>query len=313
MCLYPKLIINRKYTGTKKNGGKVPELKDNRIRFVPVACGQCMECRKAKANQWRVRLHEEIKVQKYKYFITLTIAPIELNKLINKYNIEDVNEVATKAVRLMLERIRKDYKKSIKHWIVTELGQNNSERIHLHGIIFTEYPINNEWLEKYWKYGHADTGKYCNARTVNYIVKYIFKLDPKHKGYIPKILCSSGLGKDYITNFAKEKHKYIGKETKDYYTLPNGQRVALPIYYRNKVFTEEEREKLWLHKIDKDTRFVNGIEIRKVLQSQEGSDYYYSVLKTAQENNIKLGYGSDKQEWRKKTYKVTLDMLKSKN
>ena len=64
MCLYPKLIRNRKYTANKKNNGNIPEMKDLRTALVPVGCGKCMECRKMKKREWQVRLHEEIKENK---------------------------------------------------------------------------------------------------------------------------------------------------------------------------------------------------------------------------------------------------------
>ena len=310
MCLYPKLIVNRKYSGTKKNGGKPPTLTDERVRFVPVGCGQCIECRKQKSNEWKVRLHEELKVTKYPYFITLTFAPEELDKLCKKYNLKESNAIAGKAVRLFLERVRKQYKKSIRHWLITELGQDKTERIHLHGIFFMEYPINKEWLEKFWTYGQCDTGQYCNSRTIFYVVKYMTKIDTKHKGYIPQIFCSAGLGKNYINNFAKQKHQYNGKNTREYYTLPNGMRMNLPIYYRNKLYTEEERERLWIHRIEEDTRYVNGIKIENVLGSEEGNTRYEKVLKKAQESNIEIGFGDDSKEWRKKDYNITLAMLK---
>jgi len=49
MCLYPKLIQNKKYTSNKKNSGIIPAIVDNRVLLVPVGCGKCMECRKQKA------------------------------------------------------------------------------------------------------------------------------------------------------------------------------------------------------------------------------------------------------------------------
>ena len=36
MCLFPKLILNRKYTANKKNGGVVPVCVDGRTKYVPV-------------------------------------------------------------------------------------------------------------------------------------------------------------------------------------------------------------------------------------------------------------------------------------
>ena len=45
--------------------------------------------------------------------------------------------------------------------------------------------------------------------------------------------------------------KNIGKNT-------IGGKLNLPIYYRNKIFTEEEREKLFLDKIEKGIVYVLG-------------------------------------------------------
>lgn len=307
MCLFPRLLKNPKYQQNIKNGGVIPDMQDIRVRYVPVACGNCIECRKAKAREWQVRLNEELKQTKYPYFITLTFEANNLKLLCKKYGIKESNAVAGKAVRMFLERVRKEYKKSIKHWLITELGQDKSERIHLHGIFFMEYPINNEWLNKYWKYGITDTGQYCNSRTINYIIKYVTKIDAKHKNFKPQIFCSKGLGSNYITEFAKQKHKYKGADTKDYYTLPNGARVNLPIYYRNKLFTEEEREKLWCNKLDNDTRYILGTEINNASNNQK---YLLKVIEKAQETNKAIGYGDHTAEWKKEDYNITLNMLK---
>lgn len=313
MCLFPRLIINRKYTGTKKNGGNAPELIDERVRYVSVGCGNCMECRKQKANEWRTRLYEEIQHHKYNYFVTLTFAPEQLEKLCKTYKLNECNAIAGKAVRLFLERVRKEKKTSLKHWLITELGQHNTERIHLHGIIFNDMPITNEWLQEKWQYGESDTGKYCNGRTINYIVKYVTKVDTTHKNFKAQIFCSKGIGSQYINDFAKRKHQYKGTETKEYYTLPDGRKIGLPIYYRNKLFTEEEREKLWINRIELDTRYVNGIKICNVMGgSDKNYKYFLNVLETAQETNKKIGYGDDSNEWKKENYNITLRMLNKK-
>ena len=60
MCLYPKLISNKKYTANKKNGGNIPPILDNRVLLVPVGCGKCMECLKQKAREWQIRMSEGI-------------------------------------------------------------------------------------------------------------------------------------------------------------------------------------------------------------------------------------------------------------
>lgn len=129
MCLYPKLILNKRYLPTKKNGGVPPACPDGRLKYITAACGKCMECRQQKQRQWLVRMSEELRQEPNAYFITLTIDDKSYSELSNTYNITDNNEIATKAIRLCLERIRKQTGKSIKHWFITELGQEKNREI----------------------------------------------------------------------------------------------------------------------------------------------------------------------------------------
>ena len=305
MCLYPKLINNRKYQSNKKNGGVIPPVSDKRVLVVPVGCGKCMECRKQKARNWQVRLQEEIKHNKNGKFVTLTfsnesIAEISKDiKGIDGYNLD--NEIATKAVRRFLERWRKKYKKSVKHWLVTELGGNGTENIHLHGVIWTNESA--EEINKIWKYGFTwvgdkKNGGYVNEKTINYIVKYVNKIDEKHKEYNSKILTSAGIGKGYIERIDSKKNMYNGKETKETYTTRQGIKIALPIYYRNKIYTEEEKEKLWLNKLDEEIRWVNGEKV----DISKGEEEYYKLLKWHRAKNKRLGYGDDSKNWEQKRY-----------
>ena len=105
------------------------------------------------------------------------------------------NAIATYAVRHFLERWRKKYKKSVKHWLITEIGGHGSENIHLHGIIWSQ---DVEEIKRIWKYGWVWVGytkneknfNYINEKTINYITKYMLKVDTKHKEYEGKILTS---------------------------------------------------------------------------------------------------------------------------
>ena len=64
MCLYSNLVQNPKYKPNKKNGGHIPAVVDTRVLVVPISCGNCIECRKAKAREWQLRMLEEIKENK---------------------------------------------------------------------------------------------------------------------------------------------------------------------------------------------------------------------------------------------------------
>ena len=126
MCLYPKLITNPKYKPNGKNKGVIPPVADIRPTKIPAACGVCIECKKQKANQWRIRLNEEIRQHPEGHFVTLTFSEQALAELDKAIPIEYKgyqrdNAIASLAVKRFRERYRNDYKVSIKHWLITEL------------------------------------------------------------------------------------------------------------------------------------------------------------------------------------------------
>ena len=68
----------------------------------------------------------------------------------------------------------------------------------------------------------------------------------------------------------------------------------LPIYYRNKIYTEDEREKLWIQKLNKEIRYVLGEKID--VSKKEGQNKYMRKLKAAQNLNTLLGYSNNEFE-----------------
>lgn len=292
MCLYSELIINKKYTSTKKNGGVIPSIVDNRTKYVAIGCGQCIECRKQKARDWTIRLMEDIKEYKNGKFITLTFSEDSLKELKNvvesKYGkdfINDENLICTIAVRRMLERYRKKYGKSMRHWLITEKGHTGTKRIHIHGIIYIDKSYE---IEIFWKYGWVYVGEYVNNETINYIVKYITKIDLDNKGFNGKILTSAGIGKHYLKTYNAKRNKYNGDKTLDEYRMDNGIKQQLPKYYRNNLYNDDEREKLWIDKLDKNERYVLGTKIENFSNNFEK---YVKLVKIARKTNIELGYG----------------------
>lgn len=314
MCLYPQLLKNKKYVPTKKNNYNPPAPPaDQRVLYVPVGCQRCVECRKQKAREWSVRLQEEIRHNKNGKFVTLSFSNESLNKIYNALNTKATgyhldNEIAVYAIRHFLELWRKHHKKSIRHWLTTELGQNNTERIHIHGMLFTDKP---KEIEKIWKYGNVFIGETCNEATVNYIVKYLHKADPLHKEYIPKLCVSPGIGSGYLHRADSSINVYKeNSETKETYTTRQGLKLPLPIYYRNKIYNEEEREKLWVQKLDKNLRYVMGQKID--ISTTEGEQDYFRILREAQIKNLKMGYNGDRENWEERKYEIERRKLKQK-
>ena len=90
------------------------------------------------------------------YFLTLTIDDKSYKQISKKYKLKNNNDIATKAIRLCLERVRKLTGKSVKHWFITELGHEKTERLHLHGIVWGLG--NGKKITDNWKYGITFTG-----------------------------------------------------------------------------------------------------------------------------------------------------------
>lgn len=315
MCLYGKLLKNPKYKSNKKNGGQVPPILDERTIYVPVGCGNCIECRKQKAREWQVRLSEDIRTNNNAKFITLTFSNESIKKLCETKTDGNVpitelyqgyeldNWIATRAMRLFNERWRKKHKKALRHWMITELGHKGTQNIHLHGIIWTD---NIQAVESIWQYGyiwkgHMKNGKiinYVNETTTGYITKYINKMDFVHKTYKQIVLTSPGIGGNYTNRYDAIKNKYKKEETNETYRTRTGHKIKLPIYYRNKIYNDEEREKLWIDKLNKEERWICGERI-DVSQNYET---YWKVLNYHRERNKKLGYGTNENNWKRQKY-----------
>lgn len=321
MCLYPQLIRNPKYQSTKKNGGNIPPITDIRVTWVPIGCGNCLECRKQKSREWQVRLLEDIKTNTNGKFITLTYSNESIKKLkeqrptknwagmesLEGYDLD--NEITTRSTRLFLERWRKQHGKSLRHWLVSEIGGNGTQNIHLHGIIWTDIPKTT--IEQIWSYGHIWAGKlntktgkiinYVNESTVNYITKYINKIDAVHKNYKSKILTSPGIGARYtLQNNDSKRNTYRDTgTTNEAYRTRTGHEMSLPIYWRNKIYNETQRENLWLQKLDKQTRWIRGEKI----SIKNGEEKYLKLLAWHQQQNTELGYGNnEKLNWQTEHY-----------
>lgn len=316
MCIYNRIYPNKKYLPNKKNGYNPPTASDLRVLAVPTKCGECIECAKAKQREWQIRLKEEIKERRNGKYVTLTFSNEEIAKLYTDNKVKGLtgydldNAVGKLAVWRFKERWRKKYKEYPRYWLITELGHKNTEHLHYHGIIWTD-----EKIEPTWQYGGVYIGKYreyrsreqyVSARTVNYITKYIIKKDEKHLTYKPILLCNDGMGKGYNNSRQSELNKYEKEKTREYYRDERGFKTALPIYYRNKIYSDDEKEKLWLEKLDKKERYVLGRKIDISINEKE----YWKALKEAQRINKTRGYGNGVKNWSREKYEHQVRMTK---
>lgn len=295
MCLYPKLIPNPKYQKNKKNGGRVPKLKDERVRYIPAKCGQCIECRQQLTREWLFRIEAEQKYNPIKgVCVTLSFSEEALDKLP-----EEANESAARAVRLFQKRWDKKYKKAPRHWLKPELGHKGTERLHIHGFMWVEHP---EDIENLWGYGNVVIEP-IGQDAINYATKYINKPDKEHDGFIGKIMASKGIGYSWLKTQTAERYKREGENAPSYIRLNDGRKINIPTYLRRKLYDDETREKIWIKLLDKQVRYVRGIPIKAVDETLEGYREYLEALQHAQAENVKLGY--PKRPWDEKKYMKT--------
>lgn len=141
-----------------------------------------------------------------------------------------------------MKRLRKHHgnKTKIKYWACGEYGSKNV-RPHYHAIIYNLEP---ELLTKAWTLGDVHIGNVSGA-SIAYTTKYMHKgkIIPMHKNddRVPEFsLMSKKLGSNYLT---PQIIKYHQEDiTRNYLTLEGGHKIALPRYYREKIYSEKQRK-----------------------------------------------------------------------
>ena len=94
-----------------------------------------------------------------------------------------------------------------------------------------------------------------------YITKYMLKINEKRPEFKGKVLSSAGIGKGYLNRNDAKRNAFKEEETDETYKLRNGIKINLPNYYKNHIYTEEEKEKLWIIKQEKGYRYIQGEKV----------------------------------------------------
>lgn len=313
MCLYEKYILNPKFKPNSKNNYNPPVCEDKRQQYIIMKCGRCKECLEDRAKMWKTRIYCENKYMDkgtHCYYITMTFDQETLDLLQSRERGTDpYNSIAAKTVKKFCDNWKYHLKETCRHFIIPELGHENTERLHLHGIIWTkcELPDNlndrNTFVQStIWKNGWVKFEEIKNIdKCTNYIVKYVTKVDRQHLDFTPKILVSRGLGKKYAEKVVnKDIHKFQGNNTINYITLPNGQKTMMPDYYKKKLWSDEERETMWMDNYDKMIKRKGQIVFDMTKPDQR--DKYWRYVKQKRKDAIKLGYKTPEYVNKSKQY-----------
>ena len=155
-----------------------------------------------------------------------------------------------KDIQLFMKRLRKNEPLKLKYYCAGEYG-GKTFRPHYHMILFNCLDVEN--LRKCWidpkngdSLGNIHVGSASGASAA-YTAKYINKQAqiPMHANddRVPEFsTMSKGLGSNYFQDLKLENwHK---KDlSRCYVVLEGGNRISLPRYFREKIYTDEERQK----------------------------------------------------------------------
>ena len=179
----------------------------------------------------------------------------------------------------------------------------------MHGFIWDNDGIA---LEE-WKNGYTYEGEYMSNRAITYTTKYMLKVHKEDKLYVPKIMCSAGIGNKWIKGVDAKRAKYVPHGTLEEYRGVDGIKRGMPIYYKNLIYTEEEREKLWIEKLNKGERWIGGSCIRRKNYNSD-EDFEKACIKTLEERRREARRrGNEKvKEFDKERYRKQLFGLRKK-
>jgi len=197
------------------------------INIVP--CGKCAFCLTNRRSQWMFRIHQEMKTQEHPgFFLTLTYDEKHVKRTPAGLSLR------FRDVQLFMKQLRKaDY--YVKYICVGEYG-GVTKRPHYHLLIWTDAPVHQ--LESIWHRGQIHFGQLTMASAM-YTLKYI--IQPKQlavDGLEPtRAQFSRGLGLLYLSSAVY--HYHTADEDNPVLTSRiDGRLVALPQYYRRKIFTK---------------------------------------------------------------------------
>lgn len=142
-----------------------------------------------------------------------------------------------------MKRLRKRNKNQLKYYLCGEYG-GKTNRPHYHLILFN---ADIKTIQPAWDMGQVHYGQVSEA-SVGYTLKYISKTQkiPLHQNddrLKEFSLMSKGLGKSYIRETIIRWHKE-DLLNRMYCNLKDGKKIAMPRYYRDKLYTKDEKGEL---------------------------------------------------------------------
>lgn len=232
-----------------------PFLKRVETNFYQLPCGKCPFCLKRRVHQWSFRLVQEEKLAFSSYFITLTYADKNI-----PYSEKGHQTLVKKDLQDFMKRLRKRNDRKLRYYACGEYG-SKTRRPHYHLILFN---AKLETIQPAWDKGHVHYGE-VNEATIQYTCKYISKTkrvvnDDKDDRQREFNLMSKGIGLNYLTPQMIDYHKADLLE-RMCCVRKGGDKIAMPRYYKDKLYTHDERLALKSHHTEKLQQQMDDFEL----------------------------------------------------
>lgn len=209
---------------------------------ITVSCMKCPPCKSKRISEWWFRLNQELKIATHSQFITLT------------YDERNVPLTRSGRPTLLKGDLQNFFKKlrkrangsafsNIRYYSVGEYG-GETQRPHYHAILFN---ADIKTIQLSWEKGmvHYDP---VNDATIRYTLNYLDKPRMTRKqlfGREPEFNTQSkGLGKNYLASGNMAKWHKADFSERVHIPLEDGVIMAMPRYYRLKIYTKQEQEAL---------------------------------------------------------------------
>ncbi|OBQ38073.1 MAG: hypothetical protein AN484_24540 [Aphanizomenon flos-aquae WA102] len=192
---------------------------------------------------WSFRLVKEGDRSKNALFVTLTYNDEHIKRSKNNYKNLD-----KKDLQKFFKRLRKLTNEKIKYYAVGEYGTQNM-RPHYHIILFNS---SSEIIQRAWNLDNKVIGNiYIGSVTeasIGYTLKYMCKGGkiPQHKNDDRQkefSVMSKGLGANYLTEQMINWHK-ADLTKRMYVPMKDNKKIAMPRYYKDKIYSEKEKQKV---------------------------------------------------------------------
>lgn len=236
-------------------------------RTLAFPCGKCYPCLARRVSGWSFRLVKEAERSSSSFFVTYTYDSEHVHLTAKKFMTLDKRDH-----QLLMKKMRKLHDEKLKYFSAGEYG-GRYNRPHIHSILYNAdlstligkklagqvnlgvIPLDGEkpFTCDLWPHGHITIGQVTEA-SIGYTLKYMMKPTriPVHKNddRLPEFqLISKGLGENYLTDNIKQWH-YNDLLDRMYCNIPGGKKIAMPRYYKNKLYTAVQREQIGQHLAD---------------------------------------------------------------